>query len=97
MLRIFSRFSGASAAPVVEAPAVSKPVAPKRTRKAKYKWQSSYRPPTFGSHARMSRDEVAKMDTAYRLEFGKDRGGQKAEREGLYKRDFVIAEFNVAS
>lgn len=98
MLRIFKRFSGASAVPAVEVPAVVKTVAPKKSRRKKArKWLSSYRPPTFGTHARMSKDEVVKMDAAYRAAFGDDRGGQRAEREGTYKRDFVIAEFNVAS
>jgi len=67
----------------------------KKAKPAKRKWLSAYRPPSFASHARMSRDEVAKMDAGYRMFFGSDRGGQKEERAGTYKRDFCIAEFNV--
>ena len=74
---------------------VARPAAPprklKKPRRRKWLW---YRPTNFASaHGRMSKSEVQAMDAEYRLMFGKDRGGQKAEREGTYKRDFCVAEF----
>lgn len=66
----------------------------KRAKPKKIKWLW-YKPPNFKADAKMTKDEIRHMDSAYRLQFGNERGGQKLERSGKYKRDWVIAEYNV--
>jgi hypothetical protein len=68
--------------------------AKRRGKLPKLTW---YRKPSFAAHGRMSRTELRTMDAAYRMQFGPDAGGQRQERKGTYKRDFVIAEHNVRS